>query len=64
MVILSMEVLAPGNEVGEKIGNPTQDGSSKNGESATAPAPASPAPAPKPLATNYGRIIFFWFDYS
>ncbi|KAE8751185.1 hypothetical protein FOCC_FOCC002013 [Frankliniella occidentalis] len=53
MIILDVEVIAPGSEVGNRIGNPvswTAEGSAAPAP-APAPAPAStPAPAPAPAA--------------
>lgn len=49
MVILNIEVKTPGNEVGAKIGNPTQlDAQAETEQPAAAPQPKPQPPPPSP----------------
>ncbi|XP_047533064.1 replication protein A 70 kDa DNA-binding subunit-like [Vanessa atalanta] len=51
MIILDITILAPGTEVGKKIGNP-QSWTEESASSAPAPSPIKPAPKPSQVPSN------------
>lgn len=59
MIILDVEVVAPGSEVGERIGSPVNwsgDGPAPNAAPAAAPNPPAPAPAPAPVPSTSNGV--------